>query len=35
MAFAVAATIAPISMVFECDTLVDILPYGSALLEES
>ena len=35
MAFAAAATIAPLSMVFGCGAIVDALLYGSALLEES
>ena len=35
VAFAAAATIAPLSMVFGYGALVDTLPYGSALLEES
>ena len=35
MAFAAAATIEPSSMVFGCSAMVDTLPYGSALLEES
>ena len=35
IAFAAAATIATLSMVFGCGALVDTLPYGSALLEES
>ena len=35
MAFAAAVTIAPLSMVFGCGTIVDTLPYGSILLEES
>ena len=34
VAFAAAATIAPLSMVFGCGAMVDTLPYGSALLEE-
>ena len=34
VAFAAAATITPLSMVFGCGAIVDILPYGSALLEE-
>ena len=34
MAFAVAATVAPLSMVFGCGVVVDTLSYGSALLEE-
>ena len=32
VAFAVAATIAPLSMVFGCGAIVDTLPYGSAFL---
>ena len=35
MAFAAAATIAPLSMVFGCGVIVDTLPYGSPLLQES
>ena len=35
MAFAVAATIAPLSMVLECGAIVNALPYSSTLLEES
>ena len=35
MAFAAAATIEPLSMVFGCNAILDTLPYGSALLEES
>ena len=35
MAFAATATIAPLSMVFGCGAIVDTLPYGSTLLEES
>ena len=35
VAFAAAATIASLPMVFGCGALVDTLPYGSALLEES
>ena len=35
VAFAAAATIAPLSLVSECSAIVDTLPYGSALLEES
>lgn len=35
MAFAAAATIAPIYMVIRCGVIVDTLPCGSALLEES
>ena len=35
MAFAVVATIVPLSMVFECGVIVDTLPYGSTLLKES
>ena len=35
MAFAAAATIIPLFMVFGCGAIVDTLPYGSALLEES
>ena len=35
VAFAAAATIAPLSMVFGCGVVLDTLPYGSALLEES
>ena len=34
MAFAAAATIAPISMAFGCGAIVDTLPHGSALLKE-
>ena len=35
IAFAAAATITPLYVVFGCGALVDRLPYGSALLEES
>ena len=35
MAFAAAATIAPLYMVFGCGVVVDTLSYGSVLLEES
>jgi hypothetical protein len=35
VAFAAAAAIAPLPMVFGCGAFVDTLPYGSALLEES
>ena len=35
MAFAAAATKAPLSMVFGCDIFVDTLSYGFALLEVS
>ena len=35
MAFATAATIAPESMVFGCNTIVDTLTYASTLSEES
>ena len=35
VAFVAAATIESLSMVFGCSAMVDILPYGSALLEES
>ena len=34
MAFAAAATIEPLSMVFGCSAIVDTLPYGSALLKD-
>ena len=35
VAFATATTITPLSMVFGCGAIVDTLPYGSILLEES
>ena len=35
VAFAAAATIESLSMVFGCDAIVDTLPFRSALLEES
>ena len=35
VAFAAAATIASLSMVFECGVVLGTLPYESALLEES
>ena len=35
VAFSAAATISPLSMVFGCSVVVDTLPHGSALLEES
>ena len=35
VAFMAAATITPLSMVFECVAVVNTLPCGSAILEES
>ena len=35
VAFAAAAIITPLSMVFGCGAIVDTLPYGSVLLKES
>lgn len=35
MAFAVAATIALLSMVFGCGVIIKIMPFGSTLLEET
>ena len=35
VAFAAAATIVPLSMDFGCGALVDTLPYGFVLLEET
>ena len=35
VAFTAAAIITPLSMVFGCGAIVDTLPYGSTLLEES
>lgn len=35
VAFAAAATLAPLIMVFGCSAIVNTLPYSSALLEES
>ena len=35
VAFAATTTITPLSMGFGCGPIVDTLPYGSALLEES
>ena len=35
VAYTVAATIAPLSMVFGCGDVIDNLPYGYVLLKES